>query len=279
MKRVYGPCLLILFLCLAVIWSLPACGMNAQAQTQMKDIEFEKRGRYAEEMTGRIPDYEVCGDKMLELIENSEELSEWKDSGVVFGTVEDALSFGRYFYRYIYLGKQEIRMAVGENGDRAVVYVQCDDPHQAAIQHRQTEDRLYDIVAEGAGMAEREKASFFYEWVYSKVEYDTELKRKTVYEAVMEGRSVCWGYVSAYLMLCRMAGMDCEPVYGGGHAWNRVWIDGGWKHCDITWDKSTGLRRWKLVPEAEMEEDPIHRTFLKKMEDSARGESRQSVSR
>ena len=161
MKRVYGPCLLILFLCLAVIWSLPACGMNAQAQTQMKDIEFEKRGRHAEEMTGRIPDYEVCGDKMLELIENSEELSEWKDSGVVFGTVEDALSFGRYFYRYIYLGKQEIRLAVGEKGDRAVVYVQCDDPHQAAIQHRQTEDRLYDIVAEGAGMAEREKASFF----------------------------------------------------------------------------------------------------------------------
>ena len=84
MKRVYGPCLLILFLCLAIIWSLPACGMNAQAQTQMKDIEFEKRGRHAEEMTGRIPDYEVCGDKMLELIENSEELSEWKDSGVVF---------------------------------------------------------------------------------------------------------------------------------------------------------------------------------------------------
>lgn len=42
MKRVHGPCLLILFLCLAIIWSLPACGMNAQAQTQMKDIEFEK---------------------------------------------------------------------------------------------------------------------------------------------------------------------------------------------------------------------------------------------
>lgn len=242
MKRIHGLCLLILFLCLAVTWSLPACGMNAQ--TQMKDIELEKRGRHAEEMTGRIPDYEVCGDKMLELIENSEELSEWKDSGVVFGTVEDALSFGRYFYRYIYLGKQEIRMAVGENGDRAVVYVQCDDPHQAVIQHRQTEDRLYDIVAEGAYMSEREKALFFYEWVYSQVEYDTELKRKTVYEAVMEGRSVCWGYVSAYLMLCRMAGMGCEPVYGGGHAWNRVWIDGGWKHCDITWDKSTGLGRW-----------------------------------
>ena len=44
MKRVPGPCFLILFLCLAIIWSLPACGMNAQAQTQMKDIEFEKRG-------------------------------------------------------------------------------------------------------------------------------------------------------------------------------------------------------------------------------------------
>ena len=108
-------------------------------------------------------------------------------------------------------------------------------------------------------MSEREKALFFYEWVYSQVEYDTELKRKTVYEAVMEGRSVCWGHVSAYLMLCRMVGMDCEQVYGGGHAWNRVWIDGGWKHCDITWDKGQGERRRKLMSEEEMEADPAHR--------------------
>ena len=45
-------------------------------------------------------------------------------------------------------------------GDRAVVYVQCDDPHQAAIQHRQTEDRLYDIVAEGAAWLKERKPHF-----------------------------------------------------------------------------------------------------------------------
>lgn len=48
------------------------------------------------------------------------------------------------------------------------------------------------------------------------------------------------------------------PVYRGNYAWNRVWIDGGWKYCDITWDKSLGGHRWKLVPEEEMERDSMH---------------------
>lgn len=33
---------------------------------------------------------------------------------------------------------------------------------------------------------------------------------------------------------------------------------GGWKYCDITWDKSLGGHRWKLVPEEEMERDSMH---------------------
>ena len=35
-------------------------------------------------------------------------------------------------------------------------------------------------------------------------------------------------------------------------------FDWGWKHCDITWDKSLGGHRWKLVPEEEMERDSMH---------------------
>lgn len=257
MRGIREPCLLFfLSLCLTAFWNLPACGMDIQPQLQGADQE--KRGRYAEEMTERNSEYEVCGEKLLILIENSEDLSEWKDTGVVFHTVEDALSFGRYFYRYIYLGKEKIWLAAGTHGESAVIYVQCGNPAQAAAQHRQTEARLLEIAAAGAGMNESEKASFFYEWIYSNVEYDTEQNRKTVYDAVIKGRSVCWGYVSAYLTLCRMSGLICEPVYGGNHAWNRVWIDGGWKYCDITWDRELGDRRWKLMPEEEMEADPTH---------------------
>lgn len=56
-----------------------------------------------------------------------------------------------------------------------------------------------------------------------------------------------------------MSGLNCEPVYSGDHAWNRVWIEGRWNYCDITWDKGQGERRRKLMSEEEMEADPAHR--------------------
>ena len=74
----------------------------------------------------------------------------------------------------------------------------------------------------------------------------------------MEGKSVCWGYVSAYLSLCRMAGLTCEPVYRGDHAWNRTWLDGQWRYCDITWDKSLGDSTWKFMTQEEMDSDSMH---------------------
>ena len=263
MTGIREPCLLLLFsFCLTAAWSPPACGMSTMEDTQASERVLGQIGQSAEDMTGRIPEYEVCGEKLLDQMKEEADFSVWKDTGIIFNTVEEAVSFGRYFYRYIYLGKQKINIAAGESGNESTVYVQCDDPGRAAAQHRQVEARLREIAEAGAGMGEREKASFFYEWVYSNVEYDSELKKKTVYEAVIEGRSICWGYVSAYLTLCRMSGLICEPVYGGNHAWNRVQIDGRWNYCDITWDRGLGERRWKLVPEEEMEADPMHRGLL-----------------
>ena len=260
MRGIREPCILFfLSLCIAAVWSPAVCGMDTEKQAQEYDTDTEKTGKSAEEMTGRIPEYEICGEKLLELIEDRDSMPEWEAAEITFDTVEDAVSFGHYFYRYIYLGKQEIRLSVGMSGAGVRIYVQCDNSVLAAEQHRQAEEKLREIAAAAAAMGDLEKASFFYEWIYSHVDYDTEQKQKTVYDAVIEGRSVCWGYVSAYLNLCRMSGLICEPVYRGDHAWNRVWIEGGWKYCDITWDKGLGERRWKLVSEEEMDADPMHR--------------------
>lgn len=260
MKEIYESCLTVLLsICLAFTWNLPAFGAGADTQIREPCMDRDEIGKYAEEMTGRIPEYEICGEELIRLLADDVRPGEMRNTGIIFDTADEAVSFGRYFYRYVYLGKERIQLASGKTGESSCVYVQCDNPVKAAKQHRQVEARLWETAAAAAEMEEQEKALFFYEWVYDHVEYDTELRKKTVYDAVMEGSSVCWGYVSAYLTLCRMSGLNCEPVYSGDHAWNRVWIEGRWNYCDITWDKGQGERRRKLMSEEEMEADPAHR--------------------
>ncbi|WP_320951338.1 transglutaminase domain-containing protein, partial [Enterocloster bolteae] len=109
-----------------------------------------------------------------------------------------------------------------ENGKFAI-YVSCGNPARAVSEHSQVQDRLSEVVQKCSTLGDREKAEYFYDWVYDNVSYDQTLKNRTIYDAVMNGNAVCWGYVSAYLMLCRNAGLICEPVYAGDHAWNRTW--------------------------------------------------------
>ncbi|WP_084127319.1 transglutaminase domain-containing protein [Demequina sp. NBRC 110054] len=64
------------------------------------------------------------------------------------------------------------------------------------------------------------------------------------YEALVEGRAVCNGYAQAFQLLADEVGLQSIIVTGevsdgltsGGHAWNKVLIDGEWLVVDATWD-------------------------------------------
>ncbi|GHU75131.1 hypothetical protein AGMMS49992_18470 [Clostridia bacterium] len=58
-------------------------------------------------------------------------------------------------------------------------------------------------------------------------------------------RGNCMAYADSFLMLARMAGLDCDTIIGEGfnesgkwigHAWNMVRIDGQWLMLDATYD-------------------------------------------
>ncbi len=59
----------------------------------------------------------------------------------------------------------------------------------------------------------------------------------------LKGVAVCDGFSKAYSLLCNMEGIDCIRIAGdaktasgeGGHAWNKVVIDGNAYLVDITW--------------------------------------------
>ena len=216
------------------------------------------RGKPASQMTSRNQKFETLGEAVMDALKDGTAADGLIKTDLVFASEEEVFSFGRYYYRYIYLGKEEVTLySSDENGEYAV-YISCENPDRAVSEHRQVQDRLSDVVKACQTLGDREKAEYFYHWVYENVSYDQTLENRTVYDAVINGSSVCWGYVSAYLMLCRDAGLVCEPVYAGNHAWNRTWIDGEWRFCDITWDKSLGSSSWKFLTQKEMDSDSMH---------------------
>lgn len=64
------------------------------------------------------------------------------------------------------------------------------------------------------------------------------------YGILVDGTAVCTGYARAFQLLAQASGLQSVVVTGianggittGGHAWNRVWVDGQWLVVDTTWD-------------------------------------------
>ena len=68
---------------------------------------------------------------------------------------------------------------------------------------------------------------------------------------LVDGYAVCDGYSKAFDLLCYLSGIDCIRVSGtstnssgssGGHAWNKVKVDGTWYNVDVTWDDPVSSR-------------------------------------
>lgn len=238
--------------------------VNGMADRPPAGTEEESRketfiGLSANDMTVRSLEYERQGALVIEALGRGNSRVEQTGTEARFSSDEGAHSFGRYFNRYIYLGKEPVTLySVREGEEDYAIFFSCDNPGLALGQHRQVQDKLAGLAGAARDLGDREKAEFFYQWIYNHVSYDESLQNRTVYHAVMEGKSVCWGYVSAYLSLCRMAGLTCEPVYRGNHAWNRIWLDGQWIYCDITWDKCLGGSTWKFMTQEEMDLDFLH---------------------
>ncbi len=107
------------------------------------------------------------------------------------------------------------------------------------------------------GMSDVEKVHAIYDWIMWRVLYDdgtagiTEISEAVLYESFyIEGvltdtdyLAVCDGMSKTFSLLCNIEGIPCVRVVGsagsggsyGGHAWNKVFIEGQWYIADCTW--------------------------------------------
>lgn len=98
------------------------------------------------------------------------------------------------------------------------------------------------------GMSEYDQVKAFHDWLVNHTEYDLTFSDSS-YDAagpLLYGRAVCDGYSKALDLLCYFSGIECLRINGesngGGHAWNKVKIDGQWYNIDVTWDDPVSTR-------------------------------------
>ncbi|MDE6293481.1 MAG: hypothetical protein K2L88_02525, partial [Clostridiales bacterium] len=117
-------------------------------------------------------------------------------------------------------------------------------------------------------MTDIQKAHAIYDWIMWQVTYDTPATKldsggeeyasyylegvfgdgeTSIGNVVYKPYAVCDGMSKAFALMCNIEGIPCVRVVGkagkslrtaGGHAWNKVYLDGAWYVVDCTWGDS-----------------------------------------
>lgn len=90
---------------------------------------------------------------------------------------------------------------------------------------------------------EKSKAIFY--WMTHHIAYDyqeyendegrSQFIYKGALETLMEGKGICMDYALLNAALHRAVGIEAKIVYGEGHAWNQVELNGIWVDQDTTY--------------------------------------------
>ena len=135
---------------------------------------------------------------------------------------------------------------------------------------------VYDIADRitNNSMSTREKVKAVHDWLCIHVAYDHDnsqnhtipTRSHNIEGPVKYGVAVCDGYAKTFLAFMETLGIECEKIRGtangGGHAWNKVKVDGTWYWIDVTWDDPVPDRpgivygyKYFLISEEQMNKD------------------------
>ena len=89
-----------------------------------------------------------------------------------------------------------------------------------------------------------DKIKYVHDYLCQSIEYDYDAKNsgiyngklQTAYSAIVEYKTVCAGYSRAFAYYMQQLGIPCVVIYGSGHAWNLLEIEGSFYQMDVTWN-------------------------------------------
>ena len=95
-----------------------------------------------------------------------------------------------------------------------------------------------EIAPESMSQAQKERA--IHDWIINNTRYDQSYTIYDPYNTLVKHTGVCQGYTLLAQKMFNIAGIKSMVVEGTSkgqsHAWNLVYINGKWRHVDLTWD-------------------------------------------
>lgn len=91
-------------------------------------------------------------------------------------------------------------------------------------------------------MANRDKIKVLHDYIINNTKYDQNDKKTTIYDSsringlLFEHFAVCSGYTDTMAVMLEKLDIKNYKIASEDHVWNAVFIDGYWRHLDLTWD-------------------------------------------
>ena len=158
------------------------------------------------------------------------------------------------------------------SGDRVVMHLNYEmDPGERESIQASMAQSIDSVVAQTVNdsMSASDKAIALNDWVTANTVYNSEaldlsqsgqditshLYAWRADGLFSTGNVVCLGYAYAYSALMNAAGVPTvvvtgDVLNGGGHAWNKVNVDGTWLAVDPTWNDADYANQYLLIPDS-----------------------------
>ena len=83
-----------------------------------------------------------------------------------------------------------------------------------------------------------------HDYIINSTKYDSERSEKGIvnyrsdiaYGPLFEGYGICGGYTDLMELFLERMNIKGYKISSNQHIWNAVYLDGSWKHLDLTWD-------------------------------------------
>jgi Uncharacterized protein involved in cytokinesis, contains TGc (transglutaminase/protease-like) domain len=162
------------------------------------------------------------------------------EAGNVIQDEMDKLKYTNPYEAYN-ISSYKLQMYSWSGSNNVKVTVEC-VYRMSAEMATDLDSKARTIVAEIApnSMSQAQKERAIHDWIINNTKYDQSYSIYDPYNTLIKHTGVCEGYSLLAQKMFNIAGIKSMVVEGSSkgesHAWNLVYINGKWRHVDLTWD-------------------------------------------
>ena len=178
-----------------------------------------------------------CADEYIDCIKDTENIT---NDNYILSNINNFVStynsYNRIFVNYNSIGRVNI------------TFERIYNKQQIEAINRKIDSIIKDVI--NNNMSDEEKIKAIHDYIINNTKYDEERANivksgtydtllhssNTAYGTLFNGKAICGGYTDTMALFLDKLGFKNYKISTNSHIWNAVYINGTWKHLDLTWD-------------------------------------------